>query len=233
MLGKVLGANKIISSKVKHFLKTAIWDGKWLSIYSRGLFDPNSDNTRAAAACANELLKKEKIKFVFFSSESKRLYDLIEDSIHPAYALITIQKKFADVSNSQSNTSINEPLFVENGLTALEDWYIVGEADYCMTPTPQSSFSSTALMRTSCRYILYTDGSNCSVDSPIFHTKPKNMVTIDPPKAGTAAIDVEQYWKRVPKQMVSVNFSAVADTTIDSLRTFWLSPPDPNSSITS
>jgi len=226
-MDKIMRPKKAVKNKVKHFIKTSFYGGPWLSIHSRGVYDINSEHTMKAISCANHLLKLDKIKYVFFSSESQRLAELVESNVVPSSAVVTIEKKFENES-LVSSASLPRPRYIEHGPTALEDWFLMGEADYCMTPTPKSVFSSTSVMRTACRYIPFSAGSNCSVDNSTFYIKPKNMLVFDQPKSGSLSnINVDKFWARIPRKMVAVKFSAVEATTIEGVRSFWLTPRSP------
>jgi len=49
--------------------------------------------------------------------------------------------------------------------TALAEWYIIGEATYCMSPSiEQSTFSKTAVARGDCKYISYHYKDKCDVE---------------------------------------------------------------------
>lgn len=57
--------------------------------------------------------------------------------------------------------------------------YLLGEADFCMTSSPHSLFSTTAMMRTGCQYIPFHLGGNCTIEVDMArHKKPKNMIVL-------------------------------------------------------
>ena len=196
-------------------------------MHARAEFDPSNEATTKALECANHLLKTKQIDRVFFSSENQRLSDLAESMIKPSYALVSIEKKYINETKNappDKERSVR-PRYVERGTVDLEDWYILGEAHYCMTPTPKSSFSTTALMRTECRYVPYSQGGNCNVTEKLFYIKPKNMLIMDKDALGSKKVDIDKFWNKVSQEKVSIKFNAVQQTTIESLRKFWLKAP--------
>lgn len=222
ILNRVLQPSILLKHKLTHLVKT-FFGRPWMSIHSRGKLDPDGKLTVRAIDCANHLLKKGEIEFIFFSSESERLTDIVEENIKPLSAYISIEKKFENVSIT-SHTQ-----FVEHGTTALEEWYLMGEATYCTTVTPKSMFSSTALMRTGCKYIPSTlHAGNCTVEHQIFHVKPKNMLVFEQPKDGkNNSINVDKFWQVIPQKKVAINFAPVLKTTVKEIRKFWEAPQTP------
>ena len=50
--------------------------------------------------------------------------------------------------------------------TATAEWYLIGEADYCMSNTIEiSTFSITSIARGKCKYISYRDRDKCDVET--------------------------------------------------------------------
>ena len=130
----------------------------------------------------------------------------------------------SDVTNLEH--MIEREHWVENAETSLEDWYLLGEADFCMTSTPHSLFSTTAMMRTGCLFIPYQLGGNCTddIDRGVNSRfkKPKNMLVLDVKSMQENKVDVKQFWSSVKRTQVPIKFEAVHETSIASLRTFWL-----------
>jgi hypothetical protein len=224
ILNRVLQPNVALKHKLTHLVKTT-FGRPWLSIHSRGNLDPTGKLTQRAIECANHLLKSGEIYYVFFASESERLSGMVEDMTVPSRAYISIEKRFENASIS----SISDLQYVEHGTTALEEWYFMGEATYCTTVTPKSTFSTTAMMRTSCKYIPFIhEGGNCSVQHEIFHVKPKNMLVFEQPKgAKNSSINIDKFWDVIPKKSISINFAPVIKTKVSDIRVFWEAPQTP------
>ena len=226
ILRKILRPSKDIRNKILHFSKTSTTDGKWLSVHSRGVLDTSSKNTISSIDCANHLLAEKKINRLFFSSDSSRISELFVNRVAP-YALITLERKYmndTDVTNLEH--MMEREHWIENAETSLEDWYLLGEADFCMTSTPHSLFSTTAMMRTGCLFIPYQLGGNCTddIDRGVNSRfkKPKNMLVLDVKSMQENKVDVKQFWSSVKRTQVPIKFEAVHETSIASLRTFWL-----------
>ena len=99
-----------------------------------------------------------------------------------------------------------------------------------MTSAPHSLYSTTAMMRTGCQYIPFNLGHNCTaeIDKKQAHKKPKNMLILDVNSMKKNKIDVNSFWKSIPRKMVPVTFSNVAETTKSSLRMFWHEDTNPS-----
>ena len=227
ILRKILRPSKDIRNKILHFSKTSTTDGQWLSVHSRGALDQSSKNTISAIDCANHLLAEKKINRLFFSSDSSRINELFINRVAP-YALITLERKYMnDSDTSNLEHMVERQNWVENAETSLEDWYLLGEADFCMTSTPHSLFSTTAMMRTGCLYIPYQLGGNCTAEVDVTvnsrFKKPKNMLVLDVKSMQENKVDVQQFWSSVKRVQVPIKFEAVHETNLASLRSFWLS----------
>jgi hypothetical protein len=114
--------------------------------------------------CANKLLEENEIDFVFFATDSAKLEDY-------AYSLISDQKAYVLVGKSQQQNVLADFDVVsrmgqDDMDYALLDWYLIGEADYCMSPSiQQSAYSKTAVARGSCKYINFQTGKSCDVSN--------------------------------------------------------------------
>ena len=224
ILRKILRPSKDIRNKILHFSKTLATDDVWLSVHSRGVLDTTSRNTISAIDCANHLLAEKKINRLFFSSDSLRINELFMNRVAP-YALMTVERKYindTDISELQHKTERES--WVENAETSLVDWYLLGEADLCMTSTPHSLFATTAMMRTGCLYIPYQLGGNCTteIDASSRFKKPKNMLMLDVKSMQENKVDVQKFWSSVKRTQVPIKFEAVHETNLASLKSFWL-----------
>jgi hypothetical protein len=229
ILRKILRPNKEIKNKINHLMLSQDLRGRWISIQIRGFLDSSLAQTELAIDCANHLLAEKTISRIFFSTESQRISDLFENRVAPIH-LITLNRRYVndtDVTTTTRHRDAHSGI-IFNGQTSLEDWYLIGEAPYCTTSTPTSLFSTTAMMRTSCQYIPYSLGSNCTFDvdprkSPVLYKKPTNLLKIGTPKPGEASIDNTAFWKKIGRKQVAVRFDHILETTVGSLRDFWLS----------
>ena len=86
------------------------------------MLDPSNQNTLATIDCANHLLAEKTITRIFFSSDSVRLSELFMNRIAP-YALITLERKYVnDTTLANIEKTLLPEHFLDNGVTALEDW---------------------------------------------------------------------------------------------------------------
>lgn len=133
---------------------------KYLSIHARGFYD-DGEGTEKAFECANKLLMDGKISYVFYATESARLVSLAKKLIKNKAKLITLPKEVVhDEKRHMDSFSIRGNLAELDN--ALVEWYLIGEATYCMSPTiGESTFSKTAIARGNCRYIPVVLGSEC------------------------------------------------------------------------
>ena len=192
-MNKTLAPSVPLRHKIAHFVKESTHRARWISISARGALDPSGIFTKKAIECALKMVDLRLVTYIFFASESKRLYDMVEVLV-PAQTLITVEKKYA---NDSLGDLLDTADHGEHWFTALEDWFLVGEAglsshethytlcllivfsilktpfiDYCATSTPKSEYSTTSAMRTGCRYIRMDD-NDCSKppDPNVLHPK--------------------------------------------------------------
>lgn len=110
---------------------------KWLSIHARGFFD-GGKGTAKTLECAKRLLEKRIIEQILFVSDSQQLEELARNTIAPQY-LSSVEKVQVPPEIFKYNRTV-EGRYIRDAMeTALAEWYLIGEADYCMTPTFWSS----------------------------------------------------------------------------------------------
>ena len=134
---------------------------KWLSIHMRGMMTKAPEKT---FACANALLAKGEIGGIFFATDSAPLEELAYLSITDSpSSLLTVRKHLEQKMNMDS-WDIRDS--TKDMRTAVVEWYTIGEADYCMSPSlGTSTFTKTAIARGDCILIDASYGDKCFVPS--------------------------------------------------------------------
>ena len=135
---------------------------KWLSIHMRGIMTKAPEKT---FACANALLSQGLISGVFFATDSAPLEKLAYSSItDSARNVLTVEKHLERKMNMDSWDIRNNTVDMR---TAVVEWYTIGEADYCMSPSlATSTFTKTAIARGDCLLIDASYGDKCFIPSP-------------------------------------------------------------------
>ena len=110
---------------------------KWLSIHARGFFD-GGKGTSKTLECAKRLLEKDIVQQILFVTDSIQLEELARNTIAPKY-LNTIEKQQIPPEIFKYNRTIEGHYIRDAMETALAEWYLIGEADFCMSPTFWSS----------------------------------------------------------------------------------------------
>jgi len=150
--------------KVRNFFKNK----RYLSIHSRGFYDDGT-GTAKAFECANKLLRDRKIDYVFFATESTRLEEAAKKVVMNSSALYMIPKKTVPDSEKVRIDSFSIRENLSDLDIALVEWYIIGEATFCMSPTiGESTFSKTAIARGDCKYIPVVLGNECEDSTVVF-----------------------------------------------------------------
>lgn len=126
---------------------------KSLSIHIRGYLS-FGNTARYLFACANKLVSNGDIDQIMFVSESAKFTELAHEYI-TNQSILTIPKKelIQDKSKHVDSQKIRNRMDL-----AVTDWYLLGEADYCMSSTmATSTFSATSITRGRCKYINYKE----------------------------------------------------------------------------
>ena len=122
--------------------------------------------------CANKLLEEAHIFNVFFAADSVRLREMARRYISDPEKLIEIPSDLQlateyDRSNERKDDDMHDNMNIRdrNGMhSAVLEWYLIGEATYCMSPSIyHSTFSKSAVNRGNCKYISYHAGDECDV----------------------------------------------------------------------
>ena len=139
-------------------------DKKWLSIQARSKMMKGDDDRALTYSldCANYLLSKGVIDHVFFASDSAYFLKYVENAInkeHPG-KLVTVVKNDLNPNSWEDTFSMRD---TKSEMTvAVVEWWLVGEADYCMSPSiDDSTFSKTSIARGNCKYIDYWSCEEC------------------------------------------------------------------------
>ena len=106
---------------------------KWLSIHARGFFDGGKGTTKTLE-CAKRLLEKNIIQQILFVTDSVQLEELARNTIAPQY-LNSLEKMQIPQNVFKYNRSIEGHYIRDAMETALAEWFLIGEADFCMSPT--------------------------------------------------------------------------------------------------
>jgi hypothetical protein len=117
-----------------------------------------------AFKCANKLLKEGMIAYVFFAADSMNLVNMARKYISMPQRLIEIPDKLQHYKRYEEGD--NYDMRDSRGMhTAVLEWYLVGEADFCMSASIYTStFSKTAVARGRCKYLHYHAADECVVD---------------------------------------------------------------------
>ena len=85
---------------------------------------------------------------------------------------------------------------------AMQEWYLLGHSDYCMSSTMEkSAFSQTSFSHGTCRYL---DGLSCSLekatkDKDILSTAHQKIMPSYKKGKGLKTEAREHYWESIPK----------------------------------
>ena len=161
-------------------LKRRIGTRNWLSIQSKGFYDPTGEKTRKAFTVAMTLLEAGEVAHVFFATESARLEDIARDVLGDKYKSSLLIYKSEEINRNETDNSgmfSNNLRDKDETEKAILDWYLIGrhrsfypnyicsilqhklfhmlgEATYCMCPTIQdSTFAKTSILRGDCKFI--------------------------------------------------------------------------------
>lgn len=156
-------------TKAQKFIEEKFQGKKWMSIHARGFYDQGS-NTNRMLQCANKLLESGEISHIFFSTDSERLRNISHSTIAKKGALVewTEDKTYVDdVVNGVNLRKDSHSIRNETDI-ALIEWYIIGEADFCMSATMgDSTFSKTSVLRGKCKFIQNSHTGDCELSKAV------------------------------------------------------------------
>ena len=157
----VFRPENIITNKINAIKK--LMKGKtFLSIHARGFYE-SGKGVRKIFLCANKLLAEKKISYILFITDKHELAQLARTLVSRNDSLIIPVKE--EVIGERDSMSIRDEMD-----TAVAEWYIIGEADYCMSPTiGVSTFSTSAIVRGKCKYLNIHLKDRCTVEDFNLH----------------------------------------------------------------
>jgi hypothetical protein len=148
---------KINSIKSEFYSKGKVW----MAMHVRGYFLAEKGMVWAME-CANSLLERGYIHHLLLVTDSDKSKLLVQSLIDKRFkgSLVIPKKIFVnDLVNRTDSMSLRDDMD-----QAVAEWYLIGEADYCISPTiEQSTFSSTSIARGDCRYIDYRTRGACQL----------------------------------------------------------------------
>ena len=132
--------------KIVRSMKESTKGKKWLSIHARGFWDYGGEDTEKLCKYAQQLVDDGTVDFIFFASESKSMIDIAKKHF-PRKVLKLLEKELVIDTHKHLDSAVirNEVSDME---MAIAEWYLIGEADFCMASTMDAStFSKTAVTR--------------------------------------------------------------------------------------
>jgi hypothetical protein len=115
--------------------------------------------------CVNKLIAEKTAMLVFFAADTLFLREL-------AFKLMADKNAFYEVHHSEDIISSKKgkqadtfEIRSKKGMEfATLEWFLIGEADYCLSPTiGTSTFSKTAISRGNCKYVSFHASDHCDV----------------------------------------------------------------------
>lgn len=181
---------------------------RWLSVHARGFFDGGKGTARTLQ-CAQRLIEKKVIQQVLFVTDSQELEALARRSIEPKY-LSLVEKQTVPPDIYKYNRTLEGNYIRDAMETALAEWFMIGEADFCMSPTFfTSTFTRSAMSRGKCKFMNPFE-NDCGVYGEL-RTQPKiievdhkikSMVTLN---ASLNAEERKNIWMDVEKYVTVAN----------------------------
>ena len=216
-----------IVQRANEFIAQRLAGKRYLSIHSRGFYD-GGKGLKKVFNCVNKLLANKDIDSVFFASESAKLNTLIYEYASNGTDIVTFDKiQVQDQVGNVDSQSIRNDMD-----SAMIEWYILGQAQYCMSSTiMRSTFSLTAIMRGTCKYIPYESGDSCDINSPergfiankealLFDRETGDHINTLPEIDSTKR---ERIWDKIHKspQLISEQCYDTNKMPLDSVLPYW------------
>lgn len=121
--------------EVKEQLSSNNGKGKWLSIQIRNKF---AYNTMETFECAKRLLDSGQIQKIFIATDSYKVQQLAYKILdHEKDRIVTVKKHLLFDDKRDDNYAIRNT--AKEVRIALLEWLLVGEADYCTSPSMKDS----------------------------------------------------------------------------------------------
>ena len=161
LMKRVLGVKDIFKTRAKY---SSGKKGMWLSIHMRGIMTKWPER---AFECANALLDGGNITGVFLATDSAPLQDMAYKMIRgSSHTLYTIKKNLENTIDLDTDSMDIRNTTRDIRIAVLE-WYLIGEANYCLsTSLDQSTFSKTAVARGDCVLVDARLGAKCFIPPP-------------------------------------------------------------------
>lgn len=198
---------------------------KWLSIHARGMFSHGTESTSRAIECANTLLSSGEIARVFFATDSPELLAFAQSKITTPGVLIFCDKDLPPLAPNGDSPGLRTTPGIHD---ALVEWYLIGDADYCLSPSiDQSQFSKSAIARGTCEYLNYHLGSDClqkheRVDKERFLYTYRNHLSTDMPIYGTPNLDPDIVFKTIQRSAEDIEDDCVMyDSPETAIIDYW------------
>jgi hypothetical protein len=143
------------------FIQKELKGKKWLSFHGRQFTDAGKDYLDYFK-CINSLLDSNAIEGVFVTAESSKVTDF-------AYETITAKDKVFSMERSNVHTNAgNVDARTSELQIAMLQWYMMTQADYCITnPIKASTFALTAMVSGKCQFLLLQADGVCSISNPL------------------------------------------------------------------
>ena len=157
-----------------------------MSLHMRSVYT-TQDGVNNAAKCVNKMLKLGAVDKIFVATDFDELENQMKGLIVPAGAMITIKKRLQTKKMARKH---NKELFDSYDIrddmdSALEEYYILNQAEYCGASSMEfSTFSQSALIGGSCKFIDVSLGENCFVNNTkdfSMYTAPDKNLLSNPP----------------------------------------------------
>ena len=115
--------------------------------------------------CVNKLVADKTVMLVFFASDSLYQRQLARKLMADKNALFEVANARDLVSSTKHFMGDTFEIRDKKGMEfAATEWQLIGDADFCMSPTIESStFSKTAIARGKCRYVDHHAIDHCDV----------------------------------------------------------------------
>ena len=115
--------------------------------------------------CVNKLIAEKSAKLVLFTADSQYLRNLAWKLMADKSAYYEIHHTEDVISPTRHLQGDTFDIRTKAGMKfAALEWYLIGEADYCISPTiKDSTFSKTAIARGNCKYVSFHASDHCDV----------------------------------------------------------------------
>lgn len=115
--------------------------------------------------CVNKLIAEKTATLVLFTADTLFLRQLAFKLIADKNAFYEVRHPADAISSTKHLQGDTFEIRSKKGMEfATLEWFLIGEADYCLSPTiGTSTFSKTAIARGNCKYISFHASDDCDV----------------------------------------------------------------------